>query len=172
MQRSSQAKNISTLGNLGLHTGLFDALSTSALGIFLLLVAEFSLAQVGNVKNLADRAYDRGNQSLLELSGNKNPFISSTTTGLRLIIAVAFAVGVSIIAISTVAPSLSAQALQTLNSATSFLVDLRRDTKYDVAISVLPVLNKKSNRRQRGCINNILSLCITHFKRLIVAKNL
>lgn len=141
VQRSSQAKNISTLGNLGLHTGLFDALSTSALGIFLLLVTEFSLTQVGNVKNLADRAYDRGNQSLLELAGNKNPFISSTTTGLRLIIAVAFAVGISIIAISTVAPSLSAQALQTLNSATSFLVDLRRDTKYDAAMSALPIVN-------------------------------
>lgn len=55
VQRSSQAKNLSSLLNFATHSGNLDCLPGISIGIFLLLAAEFSLVVSGNVKFLLDR---------------------------------------------------------------------------------------------------------------------
>jgi hypothetical protein len=125
VQRSSQSKLISTLGNLGIHTGSADVLTVSSLGILLLFISEYSLTHLGISNSLQDRAFFRPLQSLIDLSGNKSSFLSPTILSLRLSIVVSFFVISALVSLTFVAPQVSAQALQTLNSATSFLVDLR-----------------------------------------------
>lgn len=135
VQRSSQSKLISTLGNLAIHTGSSDVLTVSGLGIFLLFVSEYSLQHLSLTNSLADRSYFRPLQNLVDLSGNKSIFILPTILNLRLAIVASFFVISALSALVFVAPLVSAIALQTLNSATSFLVDLRENTSTDAAQS-------------------------------------
>jgi F-type H+-transporting ATPase subunit alpha len=54
IQRSSQAKLISTAGNFSIHSGLLDSVPSSCLSIFLLFVAEYSFANLGLTLPLLD----------------------------------------------------------------------------------------------------------------------
>jgi hypothetical protein len=56
VQRSSQAKLISTAGNFAIHAGILDVIPQSCLPVFLLFVAEFSLTSIfGSDRTLTDR---------------------------------------------------------------------------------------------------------------------
>ena len=133
MQRSSQAKQISTAGNFAIHSGILDVIPLSSVSIFLLFVSEFSVTSfVANTDNSAvttgvDRHWDRCNQQIIEISGNSSNFLKSYVTNLRLVTSIVFALSAIVAVIANSNPGLASGILLTLNSATSFLVDIRID---------------------------------------------
>ena len=124
VQRSSQAKLISTAGNFAIHTGLMDAIPQSCLSVFLLFTAEFSFHNLGNSKLLLDRLWARENQLVVEISGNTHGFMHSYVASLRLAISITFLLVSLLSSISSSSSSTSASVLLTLQSCTSFLVDI------------------------------------------------
>jgi hypothetical protein len=128
VQRSSQAKLISTAGNFSIHSGIFDVIPAGCLAVFLLFSAEYSFATIGLSKVLLDHGWSRDNQLLLEITGNTHKFLLTYVATLRLATAIVFVLVSLLTAISTGAPGLSAHVLLTLSAATSFLVDIREGT--------------------------------------------
>jgi F0F1-type ATP synthase alpha subunit len=125
VQRSSQAKAISTAGNFSIHSGLLDVLPASCLPIFLLFVADYAFANLGLEKVLQDRLFARENQLLVEITGHQSKYLHSYVAGLRLAVAVSFFLASILHTVASSAPALAANILLTLGAATSFLVDIR-----------------------------------------------
>jgi len=132
IQRSSQAKLISSAGNFAIHAGLLDVIPQSCLPIFLVLTAEFALSNVlGSSATLVDRIWAREELSAIDIVGNTHKFFTSYVTGLRLVISVTFFLSSILAGIQSSASSVAAGLLLTLASATSFLVDIRDTQKAD-----------------------------------------
>lgn len=55
VQRSSQSKNLSTALNFGTHSGYFDSIPISSIGILTLAISDLSLSVAGNNSFLSDR---------------------------------------------------------------------------------------------------------------------
>lgn len=126
VQRSSQAKLISTAGNFAILSGLLDVVPLSCLPIFLVVVSEFSSsAFTGSGLYLADRTWSRENLNVLDIAGNTHKFLHSYVTGLRIGIAGTFLLSSILSSIGSTSGSVAAGLLLTLASATSFLVDIR-----------------------------------------------
>lgn len=132
MQRSSQAKLISTAGNFAILSGLLDVVPLSCLPIFLVVIAEFSASAFTGVGlYMADRTWSRENLNVLDISGNGHRFLTSYVTGLRTAIASTFLLSSILSSIGSTSGSVAAGLLLTLASATSFLVDIREATGKD-----------------------------------------
>lgn len=137
VQRSSQAKQISTAGNLAIHAGILDPLPASCLSVFLLFVADYAFHNLGLQKALADRLWSRDTQLLIEITGNTSSFLPSYVAGLRLAVAISFLLTSLLNAISaSSATAVAAQVLLTLSAATSFLVDIREAAHTDAEKSL------------------------------------
>lgn len=131
VQRSSQAKSISTAGNFSIHAGLLDVLPQSCLPIFLLFVAEYAFSNLGIQKVLIDRLWARENQSALEITGHQHRYFEIYVAGLRLATATSFLLSTILASISSTAQSVAASLLLTLSAATSFLVEIQDHTNSD-----------------------------------------
>ena len=132
VQRSSQAKLISTAGNFAIHSGMLDLIPISCIPIFLILSAEFSSSSFcGNGSFLSDRVWSRENLAVLDSCGNAHPYVGNFVTGLRLVISATFSLSTILSSISASAASVAAGLLLTLASATSFLVDIRDQNSKD-----------------------------------------
>lgn len=83
VQRSSQAKLISTSLNFGTHVGYFDAIGISAIGLLTLGISSLSFSVSGNCLWLADRVWSRESQSILEFTGNSSNIMLSFASSLR-----------------------------------------------------------------------------------------
>jgi hypothetical protein len=54
VQRSSQAKLISTAGNFSIHSGIFDVIPAGCLSVFMLFTAEYGFATIDLSQILLD----------------------------------------------------------------------------------------------------------------------
>lgn len=129
MQRSSQAKGISTAGNFAIHAGLLDPIPLATVSVFLLLVAETSLVASGSARFLADRLWDRSNQQVLEITGHQNSFLTSFVASLRIAASLTFLLISILNSVGTNSSNSVSSVILTLASATSFLVDVREILK-------------------------------------------
>jgi len=125
IQRSSQAKSISTAGNLAIHTGILDIIPSTCLSIFLLFIADYSFSNLGIQKYLIDRLFTRENQVLIEITGHQAKFLLTFILELRLAVTVTFLLTAVLHTIASSLASISSSILLTLNAVTSFLVDIK-----------------------------------------------
>lgn len=134
VQRSSQAKQISTAGNFAIHSGILDVVPLSAVSVFLLFVAEFSTTSFAPTsRNFStslgnDRHWDRCNQQIIEISGNTSNFLKTYVTNLRFVVSIVFSLTSILSIVANTSPALASGILLTLNSATSFLVDVSAES--------------------------------------------
>ena len=121
VQRSSQSKQLSTIGNLAIHIGCLDSIAMSGLGILLLLAAEFALYHMNNNIALTDRLWHRGNNTVLDIIGNTTKYILMFNQSIRVITTTCFFLSCTIAAVSSVKTLVARTTMQILSSATSFL---------------------------------------------------
>lgn len=124
VQRSSQAKLISTALDFGLHTGYFDAIAISGIGILTLAISGLPLAVSGSSLHLSDRLWSRDAQQVLELAGTGARTLLSFAQTVRSVAVMVFSLISGLAGLASVHAELVAGIVLTANSATSFLVDL------------------------------------------------
>lgn len=145
VQRSSQAKGISTAGNFAIHAGLLDPIPLATVSVFLLLVAETSLVASGTAKVLTDRLWDRSNQQVLEITGHQNSFLTSFVASLRIAASLTFLLISILNSVGTNSSNSVSSVILTLASATSFLVDVREILKSEQSGNSLQIIKTVPN---------------------------
>jgi len=132
VQRSSQAKQISTAGNFAIHAGILDVVPGSSISLFLLFVSEFSLTTFGfSAASQQDRIWDRCNQQILEITGQTSPYFPCYVASLRLATSIVFVLSALLAVVASTSSVASNSVLLTLNSATSFLVEIADASSHD-----------------------------------------
>ena len=132
IQRSSQAKQISTLGNLGVHSGILDCIPLVSISIFLLFISEFTLKSFGIETLFAhDRNWDRCNQQTVEITGNSHNFFLSLLSSLRFSTSIIFVLSSLLASLASTSSKAVNAIVLTLNSATSFLVEISTKSSHD-----------------------------------------
>lgn len=125
IQRSSQAKSISTSGNLIIHTGIADCIPRFALFIFILVCSDYSFISVSGLgcKHHSDRLWIRDNLAIVELSGNTNKYLLSFIFTARVGVSISYIVSSILTLITSMSTTITNTIILTLSSCTSFLID-------------------------------------------------
>lgn len=156
VQRSSQAKIISTQLLFGVHAGLCEVLPVSSLGVLFLSLSFVSLRMINSCRFLADKTWNWMSQTCIELTGAEHKYFRTHVESLRLIISVAFILASSLTGIYSAFKNVVNHITLTLNAATSFIVDITaKDNSHadnSQLLQEIPAYQPSFVRQHRVCL--------------------
>lgn len=137
VQRSSQAKFISTQLLFGVHSGLCEVLPTASMGILFLALSFVSLRMINSCRTLADKTWNWMAQTCIELTGAESMYFRTHVESLRVLISIAFVLASSLTGIYSAFKNVVNHMTLTLNASTSFIVDVASQSAHHSEASQL-----------------------------------